>query len=343
MIIQNINTKINYNFSRCKKLSILLYSVFFIVILIQPINAQTLNFPKDDGRHEDADFEAWSLFTHIETKDSLQFGVAIFFFTGKVIGIRASGIYVVVADEQKKEYQNFSKIQLPLFSSTTHTVGQLLEDFSDNVLKRDPKGGPYIVKIEMDEFSISLKYNPLKQPIDIGLLAVGNENFNRVYAIPRGEVSAQMLYAGEEFQLKGIGIFQHQWGDKPEQSALSDIFALHLKDSTDILIYYSGTFPEINTMLISDSNGKNKVLSKFTANADTILFDKSSKDEFKLNWEFESPESQLKIKVLPNFDGQKIEMLGLSYWLSQCKVVIEKISGLTTEGIGYVYIGFDDS
>lgn len=341
--MQNIKTKLNRNSGQYKKLSKLLYSIIFIITLIQPINAQTLNFPKDDGRHEDADFEAWSLFTHIDTKDGLQFGVTIFFFTGKVIGIRASGVYVVVADEQKKEYQNFSKIQLPLFSSTTHTVGQLLEDYSDNILKRDPEGGPYIIKIEMDDFSISLKYNPLKKPIDIGLLAVGNENFNRVYAIPRGKVSAQMLYAGEEFQLDGIGIFQHQWGDKPEQSALSDIFALHLKDSTDILIYHSGTFPEINTMLISDSNGKNQVLRKFTANADTILLVKSSNSKFKLNWKFESPESQLRIIILPNFDGQEIEMLGLSYWLSRCKVVIEKISGSTTDGIGYVYIGFDDS
>jgi predicted secreted hydrolase len=336
-------TGLNYSLGQYKNLSILLYPIFFIIILIQPINAQTLNFPKDDGRHEDVDFEAWSLFTHIETKDSLQFGVAIFFFTGKVIGIRASGLYVVVADEQKKEYINFSKIQLPLFSSTTHAVGQLMEDYSDNILKRNPEGGPYIVKIEMDDFSISLKYTPLKHPIDIGLLPVGNENFNRVYAIPRGKVLAQMFYAGEEFQLDGIGIFQHQWGDKPEQSALSDIFALHLKDTTDILIYYSESFPEINTMIISDSNEKKQVLHKFKASADTILSDKSSNEEFKLNWEFESPESQLKIKILSDFDGQIIEMLGLSYWLSRCRVVTEKINGSTTNGIGYVYIGFDDS
>jgi len=321
----------------------LLYSLFFIIALIQPINAQTLNFPEDDGRHENADFEAWSFFTHIETKDSLQFGVAIFFFTGKVIGIKASGIYIVVADEQKKKYQKFSKIQVPIFSSTTHTVGQLMENYSDNVLKRSSKDGPYIVKIEMDDFSISLKYDPLKQPIDIGLLTVGTENFNRIYAIPRGKVSAQMRYEGEEFQLDGIGIFQHQWGDKPEQSALSDIFVLHLKDTTDILIYYSETFPEINTMIVSNSNEEKQILRKFTAKADTILFDKSSNDEFKLNWKFESPESQLKIVVLPNFDGQEIEMLGLSYWLSRCKVVIEKVNGSTINGIGYVYIGFDDS
>ncbi|GBD87815.1 hydroxyneurosporene synthase [bacterium BMS3Abin03] len=341
MIIQNISIKLYFYKRYYKILSILLYSTFFIIALVQPVNAQTLKYPDDDGRHEDADFEAWSLFTHIETDDGLQFGVAIFFFTGKIIGIKASGLYAVVADVQKKEYQDFSKIQLPLFSSTTHTVGRLMENYSDNVLERNPIGGPYNVKIEMDDFSISLKYNPLKKPVDIGQLAVSDEGFNRVYAIPRGKVSAQMLYAGKEYQLDGIGIFQHQWGDKPEQDALSDIFALHFNDTTDVLIYHSGTFPEINTMLLSDSNGEYRILHKFTANADTILSVELSNDKFKLDWQFRSPENQFEIKISPSFKGQEIEMLGLSYWLSRCKVVMKKRSGETTGGIGYVYIGFD--
>jgi len=312
-------------------------------MLLQSLNAQTLKFPDDNGRHEDADFEAWSLFTHLETEKGLQFGISIFFFTGKVIGIKASGIYVVVADVQKKEYQNFSKIQVPLFSSTTHTVGRLMENYSDNVLERDVKSGLYKVKVDMDDFSISLKFNSLKKAINIGQLAVGDESFNRAYAIPRGNISAQMLYEGGDYQLDGIGIFQHQWGDKPEQSALSDIFAIHFKDSTDILIYHSDTFPEINTMLISNSNGENRILRKFTATADSIISDESSNDKFKLDWRFKSPNNQFKIKFSPSFKGQEIEMLGLSYWLSRCKVVIEKNDGKTTEGIGYVYIGFDGS
>ncbi|VAX16723.1 hypothetical protein MNBD_IGNAVI01-2654, partial [hydrothermal vent metagenome] len=321
MIIQNISTKLNDNTRRYNSRSILLYFIFLIITLFQPLNAQTLNFPNDDGRHEDADFEAWSLFTHLETEKGLQFGVSIFFFTGKVIGIKASGLYVVIADIQKKEYQNFSKIQVPLFSSTTHTVGRLMENYSDNVLERDTISGLYKVNIEMDEFSISLKYDPLKEAIDIGQLAVGDESFNRAYAIPRGKISAQILYEGGEYQLDGIGIFQHQWGDKPEQSALSDIFALHLKDSTDILIYHSETFPKINTMIISDGNGENRILRNFTAKADTIISVESSNDKFKLEWKFKPQKNQFEIKISPSFKGQEIEMLGLSYWLSRCKVV----------------------
>ncbi|GBD92144.1 hypothetical protein BMS3Abin04_02878 [bacterium BMS3Abin04] len=179
-------------------------------MLLQPLNAQTLKFPSNYGRRENTDFGARSLFTHLETEKGLQFGVSIFFFTGKVIGIKASGLYIVVADIQKKEYQKFSKIQVSLFSSTTHTVDQLMENYSDNVLERYPKNGLYKVKVEMDDFSISLKFNPLKKPIDIGELAVSDESFNRAYAIPRGKISAQMLYEGEDYKFDGIGIFQHQ-------------------------------------------------------------------------------------------------------------------------------------
>jgi len=305
-------------------------------------SGQALKFPEDDGIHEEADFEAWSIFSHFKTADEKQFGVAVFFFTGEVIGIKASGIYVVIADAQEKKYENYSKIQIPLFSSTTHTEGRLLENYSDNILEREAESGSYNLKIVMDDFSISLQYSPMKEPIDIGQMTVGDESFNRVYAIPRGKVSAKMLYEDEEYELDGIGIFQHQWGDKPEQSALSDIFALHLNDSTDILIYHSDIFPEINTMLISDRNGKNQVLRKFTATADTILSVKSDNDKFKLDWRFGSLKNQFEIKVLPSYNGQEIEMLGLSYWLSRCKVVIERAGGNLTNGIGYVYIGVDE-
>ncbi len=341
MTNKNPGIKLTHNTNRRKNLSVFLYSLFLIIVLVQSLNAQPLQFPKDDGRHEEADFEAWSLFTHLETDKGQKFGVAVFFFTGEVIGITASGLYVVVADEQNKEYQNFSKIQIPLFSSTTHTVGRLMENYSDNVLERDPEGGDYKVNIDLGDFSISLKYNPLKKPVDIGQMAVGEEGFNRVYAVPRGEVSAQMLYAGKEYKLSGIGIFQHQWGDKPEQDALSDIFALHFNDTTDVLIYHSGSFTKINTMLISDRDGSSRILRKFSAKADTTLSLKSSNDKFKLDWRFKSPENQFEIKVSPGFKGQEIEMLGLSYWLSKCKVEIEKENGKTTDGVGYIYIGYD--
>ncbi len=344
MIRQNISTKLNIITSHNRNLTFLLFSMFLIIVLFQPVNAyaQDLEFPKDDGIHEDADFEAWSFFTHVKNKEGLQFGVTIFFFTGEVIGIKASGIYIVVADKQKNEYQNFSKIQIPLFSSTTHTTGQLMENYSDNILERENRNGPYKVKLKIDDFDLSLKYTPVKKPIDIGQLAVGDKSFNRIYAIPRGEVSAQMLYEGKKYQLNGIGVFQHQWGDKPEQNALSDIFALHFKDTTDILIYHSDIFPEINSMLISDSNGNNQVLHKFIAKADTTISVKSSNDKFKLGWKFESTKKQFDINILPSFKGQEIEMLGLSYWLSKCKVELKRNAGKIIDGIGYVYIGFEE-
>lgn len=302
--------------------------------------AQTLTFPLDDGKHEDAEFEAWSSFSHLSNSSGDIFGVTIFFFSGKVIGINTSGIYVVVADEKNKVYKNISKIQFPLFSSTTHTVGRLLEDYSDNTLERKLNEDLYVTNIKIDNFNINLKFNLSKLPINIGELAVGDDNFNRAYVIPRGKVFAKMTYNKKEFDLGGIGIFQHQWGSKPEQSALSDIFAMHMSDSTDILIYHNKNFPEINKFILSDKDGKSIVDNKFIATSDTLFYDKASGKNFNLKWKFEIKQNHQIIEIIPNFDGQKIEMLGLNYWLSRCKV-IKTVKNNSQNGIGYVYIGYE--
>lgn len=242
-----------------KNLLLRFIAVVFITALIQPVKAQSLEFPKDEGRHEGVDFEAWSFLTHLNTVDSSRFGVAVFFFTGKVVGINASGLYVVVTEQAKDEYEKYTKIQIPLINQTNHTEGNLFENYSDNILKRNQNGGPYVVKINKDDFAISLEFKPDKKPIDMGHLSVGDKGFNRIYVVPRGEVSAIMTFKGIKYSLSGIGIFQHQWGDKPDGNLLSDMFALHLNEGTDILVYHSDTSSGINKMVISDADDSSSV------------------------------------------------------------------------------------
>jgi len=320
-----------------KNLLLRFIAMVFIIALIQPVKAQSLEFPKDEGRHEDVDFEAWSFLTHLKTADSSRFGVAIFFFTGKVVGINASGLYVVVSEQKNDEYEKFTKIQIPLINQTTHTEDYLFENYSDNILKRDSDGGPYIIKIDKDDFVISLEFNPIKKPIDMGRLSVGDEGFNRIYAVPRGEVSAKMKFKDNDYNLTGIGIFQHQWGDKPDENLLSDMFALHLNEGTDILIYHSDTSPGINKMLASDADDNSIVLNNFFAKADSLAVVKSTGDVFELNWNIKSPENQIELNILPTKVHQEVEMLDVTYWLAQCRV-IGYIKGKPVDGYGYVYI-----
>ena len=126
---QTIRKSRRYGISKLKQLTWRndLKSGFICILLILSFRytiAQELQFPMDDGRHKKADFENWLIFSHLTASDSSRFGVAIFFFTGKIIGLRASGVYVMVADEQQKVYTNYKKIQLPIINRATHTEGR---------------------------------------------------------------------------------------------------------------------------------------------------------------------------------------------------------------------------
>ncbi len=311
--------------------------LIFILLLVYPSLSQPLQFPRDEGKHKGVDFESWVVFSHVNTSDSSRFGIALFFFTGKVIGLKASGVFVVVADEKNQVYQNYKKIQYPIINRATHTRGRLYEKYGKNILERKTSDSPYLITIDMKELKLSLELNPLKGPVDLGQLPVGEERYNRFYAVPRGEVKVNMNYRGEDYSLEGIGIFQHQWGDSPQKDAASSLFALHFQNSWDVLVYYSDAFPTINMLVISRENGDTTLLKNFSARSDTVLTSASEPVRVAMAWEIESPQKNVRLRMMPTFDGQEINLLGLPYWLARCRV--EGSAGdHSLNGKGYVFI-----
>jgi len=299
--------------------------------------ARDLQFPMDDGRHKKADFENWLIFTHLAASDSSSFGIAIFFFTGKIVGLRASGVYVVVADEQHKTYNVFKKIQLPVINRATHTEGRLLEKYGGNILRREPGSNLYEIELDLKEFKLTLSLEPQKAPVDLGQLPVGEEKYNRVYTIPRGKARGKISYDNKLYPLQGIGFFQHQWGDSPDKKTASDLFAFHLQDSIDVLVYHSKDFPQINTMVISGKLDKKTVLQDFEAHTDTTITVNPSGDRFALSWKISAVNPEASFNLVPGFNGQQIEMLGLPYWLSRC-LVSGKLGEKTLSGRGYIHL-----
>ncbi|MFQ5798409.1 MAG: lipocalin-like domain-containing protein [Bacteroidota bacterium] len=310
---------------------------FLVIILFQFSSAQSLQFPQDEGKHNGVDFESWSLLAHLSGQDSGKFGIAIFFFRGKIIGLNASGVYVVVVDEEQQTFNNYQKVQLPLINRATHTRGRLMEKYGRNVVKRDPEGGPYQVAIDIKDFKLNLLMDPSKALIDVGRIAVGSKRYTRSYAAPRGRVSGRMQYQGKETVLSGIGLFQHQWGDTPEKYAASNMFVVHLDDGADIIAYYSDRFPDINNLVLSDNKDIVVSMHDFNARPDTLYTVDATRDRFELGWKIESEMRDLSLFLKPSFDGQEISMLGTSYWLARCQVE-GCFGGQSQSGIGYIYI-----
>ena len=131
--------------------------------------------------------------------------------------------------------------------------------------------------------------------------------------------------------------FSINGGDSPEKKTANDLFAFHLEDTTDVLVYYNEDFPELNTMVISEKSGNKTLLKTFSAHADTVITGSPARNRFALKWNINAESVRANFKLHPKFSGQQINMLGLSYWLSRCKVTGE-IGETRLSGKGYIHI-----
>lgn len=316
---------------------LILISLFTI-----PASAQSLQFPESDGKHEKVDFEGWTLLAHLAASSGARYGLSIFFFSGKVSGFNASVAYVVVADESKKQSQNFRTIKPPIIGRASHTKGRLFEKYGKNILQRSPDGGAYEIQLVMKDLRANVRFTPKKAPVDMGQMNVGQQKDVRLYILPRGEISATLQYQNEPLDLNGFGIFQHEWGDSPEKDAASNMFALHFDDGTDVIIYQSPRFPSLNTAVISEKDGRIAVTPEFTAVADTSLAVPDGRDQFAMQWTIRLAAGSPTLRLEPTFDGQQIDLLGLPYWLGRCR--IKEMNGPSPGGgIGYVYLRLQKS
>ncbi len=300
-------------------------------------NAQNLTFPYDEGKHKGTDFETWTFFSHLSDPDSNQFGITIFFFTGKVVGLNASGVNVTIADERLKSYQSYQKIQYPIINRAKHTEGRLLEKYGRNFVRRDTKNSPFNINVDINDLKLTFSMDVVKSPVDFGQIPVGVEKFNRLYAIPRGKITANMRYKNQTYSLKGIGFFQHQWGDSPDKKSASDLFVVHFKDTTDMLVYHNEVFSQLNTMVISTKSDTNMVFRDFSARADTVITVGATQNRFPLQWEIDMTNPPLKLNLKPLYNGQEVNILGLPYWLSRC-AVNGQIDNKNLSGKGYVHL-----
>ena len=291
-----------------------------LILSFQSAIAQNLEFPSDEGKHSGVDFETWTFFSHVSDADRNQFGITIIFFTGKVVGLNASGINVTIVDERLKDYQIFQKIQYPIINRAKHTQGALFEKYGRNILRRDTLQGAYKVSVDINDFELAFSMDPEKQPVDIGRIPVGGEKYNRLYAVSRGKVTATMRYRNQDHLLSGIGFFQHQWGDSPEKKSASDLFVIHFNDTTDVLVYHNSEFSRMNTIVLSTNSDSNAIFREFTASPDTVITAASTQDLFPLRWKIAMEKPPLFINLKPLDNGQEVKILGLSYWISRCTV-----------------------
>lgn len=291
--------------------------------------------PSHDPRHPDAAFESWTLLTEITAPDGGHIGLSVVFFTGSVLGLRASGIYVLVLEDRDGGSATYRQIALPLVHQTRHETDRLLEEYRGNRLERASETGAYEVRVRVDDLELSLDLQPGAPAVDLGSQPVGNGKTERVVLVPRGRAGARIVQGGDTLIAFGSGLLQHSWGDPPEKTAPGTILAIALEDGTTVSVLH-GEETSSHSMSLARPAGAPVVISDFTLRADSTTIGAAG-DRFGVAWRILSASSGVDLAIEFSGDGQEVSLMGIPYWFGRC-AVSGTVAGQPVEGIGHVYI-----
>lgn len=292
--------------------------------------------PSHDPRHPEAEFESWTLLTELTAEDGSHHGVAAVFFTGTVLGLRASGIYVVLTEDTASASRTYQQIALPIVHRARHETDRMLEEYRGNSLERAGEDGAYEVRVRIDDLELSLDLRPTGAPIDLGSQPVGANKTEQVVMVPRGTASARIVRGGDTLVAFGSGLLQHAWGDPPEKEAPPTVLSVALDDGTTVSVLH-GESTDAHSLAVDRPDGVPLVTRDFDLRADSTVTPESGDERFDVAWNIRSEAAGVDLTIEFAGEGQEIGLAGIPYWFGRCKVT-GTVGDRSVEGVGHVYV-----
>lgn len=289
-----------------------------------------------DPRHPDAAFESWTLLTELTTEDGGHHGVAAVFFTGTVLGLRASGIYVVLTEDGATGSLTYQQTSLPLVHRTRHDTDRLLEEYRGNRLERALGDGAYEVRVRIDDLEMSLDLRPTGPALTLGPQPVGQNKVEEVVIVPRGAAAARIVRGRDTLTAFGSGLMQHAWGDPPELEAAGTVLAIVLDDGTTVSVLH-GESTDSHSLAVAQPNGTPVVTSEFDLRAGSTVAAGPAGNRFGVEWRITSDAADVDLTIEFAGEGQEVALASIPYWFARCSVA-GVVGDQRVEGVGHVYV-----
>lgn len=295
-----------------------------------------LVFPADDGMHRDASFETWAGFAHLRSPEGAEYSAFAIFFTGRFLGVGVSGVYGALLDARAGEFLDDRDLVVPIVGRAVHTTGRLNERYDRSVLARADERSPYDLTVRSSKLRFAFTMAPTRDPVSLGRVDVGPGRTQQGYVVPHTRVAGELFTAGgREVEVSGGGIFQHLWGDAPDESAAQDIFAIHLDQGTD-LFAIAGPTAESAVLVVADSNASRTLQGGFLVRSDSSVEDGSL--SFRRRWHLQVQSPALDLHVEASGPGRRVSLLGIPYLIVRCAVRGSRAAGVPVSGTAYMYV-----
>jgi predicted secreted hydrolase len=286
-------------------------------------NKQIIEFPKDEGRHDDAIVEWWYFNGHLQDQDGKQYGVMICFF-------KNGNLYYGLADESNDKF--YGGIE----------EGQLIA--SDEKLDisigsntwTEPEQFTYKLHTEKSGSYLDLNMVNEKTPLLIGgngLIPIGTKGTSYYYSLTKLKIGGKLNIGNGEKTINGIGWIDKQWGNWDESGYSGwDWFSVQLNNSVDMnvfVIYDPLSHEPINPMInLIDAGNKTEIIKTFTLRNPKNWSDPQTGNTFPNKWDLVMPEKGIELQITPTIDNQLITP---NLWEGSCKVTgvygNEEVSG----------------
>ena len=171
----------------------MLEELFFFVLF--KINQADLEFPRDEGAHQDAAFENWDLKAHLKDKNNPEnlFSTTIIFFKD------GSLLSIIIDEKNQKKYSKKTQGIYDFLSSE-----KLFLKIGENYWQETEL---FKYKLYYKDENVILDFNlqSLKPPA-----VIKNDSEGLYFVQPRVKIQGSLILEEKEYSVEGFGWIEHQ-------------------------------------------------------------------------------------------------------------------------------------
>jgi predicted secreted hydrolase len=309
---------------------------------------QIINFPADEGKHNNEWVEWWYYAGHLQDEQGRNYSFELVFFkVNQTLELpRNFSVEMVyfahfaVSDEAKKEHREAEREFFPLWGQVKIEEGHLNLQYSDwGASSKSPFC--YHIWARNDKMAIDLHLKSTCAPIlgaVEGTIEMGEKGVSHYYSIPRLVTEGILTLKGKDYLVSGTSWMDHQWGSWVWGQPYGwDWWGLNLDNGLDMIIYSfrnKDYTSQGTTAIVRYPDG-----SQFTTNR--VILKKlkwwSSPDtgiRYPLEWSLEVLDLEATFVLSPTFPSQEMTTK-IKYWEGGCLVEGE-IRGQRLKGKGYM-------
>lgn len=322
-----------------------------------PIKDELINFPFDEGKHNNAWVEWWYYTGWLQDENGENYTYELAFFKVnesvqifKRLGVDISYFaHFAISDVTREEHRTAERSFVLLWPKVKIKEGYLNLKYDDWGAVGNTESCQkhyYHIYAKDREMAIDLYMKGNCTPIlgnGMGVIYMGKRGISYAYSIPQLETTGYLIIDGKKHFVSGSSWADHQWGNWGWYEPFGwNWWGINLDNGVDLILY---NFPDGNTtIIVKYPDGSQFVTDKVTLEKLGWWVSPESGIRYPIEWSFEIPDLDTKLFISPTFPEQEMTTR-IKYWEGGCVVNgemnQEKVSGKGyMELVGYNWTNF---